>query len=107
MPVIAVERGNRVTMVDSEDSKEIKTGINDGTMVEIISGLSEGDEVVIKEFQSSNLMDQMRKMGQNRGMMGGGMSGGGAPSGGMSENRMPSGGAPSGGMSGGGMSGGR
>ena len=78
LPVTAIERGNKVTPVNSDEPKEVKTGINDGNMIEILSGLSEGDEVEIKEFQTSSLMDQMRNMRNNGGMMGGG----GAPNGG-------------------------
>ncbi len=71
----------------------VVTGINDSDYIEILSGLSEGDEVYVPITASSGVNAMFGMMG-----MGGGM-----PSGGMS------GGMPSGGMSGGmgGMSGGR
>lgn len=71
----------------------VETGLNDSDFIEIISGLSEGDEVYVPTSAGSSDNPFAAMMGMG-GRMPGGMSGG-----------MPSG-MPSGGMSGGGMSGG-
>ena len=79
---------------------KVETGISDDDYIEIISGLNEGDIVIIEQSQTSNIFA----------MMGGGMGGMGAGmSGRMPAGGMPSGGMPSGGMGAnrGGMSGGR
>ena len=92
VPVSAVNRGNTVTLADGT-KKEVTLGLSDSANVEILSGLSEGDEILIPVINiSSDFMNTMMGM---RGGMAGGM-----PPGGMS------GGMPPGGMTGGGMSGG-
>ena len=113
VPISAVSRGNKVeitkTPVDSSmgsfaekpetETVSVEIGATDGSYVEIVSGLSEGDVVVyeVKNVQTQDY-DIMSMMG---GM--GGMGGMGMPSGGMPSGGMPSGGMPSGGFSGGGM----
>ena len=99
IPTTAVKRGNKVKMLGSGEEVEIETGIDDRTQVEVLSGLSEGDQVEIADVPTKSVEDTMMQ-GMQGGMGGeGGMpGGGGAPSGGG-----PSGGAPSGGgMPGGG-----
>ena len=65
----------------------VETGLSDDTYIEIKSGLTEGQIVLLPDTSQNNFNQQ--------GMMGGGMPGGGMPGGGM----------PGGGMqrSGGGM----
>lgn len=77
----------------------VQTGLSNDTFVEIKSGLSKGQIVLLPDVTSGNA--QQNAQGGFGGMMGGGMPGGGMPSGGMPGGRMPSGGMPSGGMSGG------
>lgn len=98
--------GKGLTVPEGFHVVRVETGLNDSNVIEIISGLSEGDEVYIPAMAggSSNGMPGMMGMG-GMGMPGmGGMSGmGGARTGGM-------GGTRTGGMSGtrtGGMTGGR
>jgi len=95
LPATAINRGNTVTKGDEKVKVEI--GITDGKMVEVVSGLSEGDEVTFESVrgQQNSGMAGMMGGGGMPGGMGGGMPGGGMPSGGMG-NR---GGMPSGGMS--------
>lgn len=84
----------------------VEIGVHNETSIEIVSGLKEGDEVVIPTVigsSSSSSTRQQEQMGQSGGFGGfGGFGGGGAnPNGGM-----PGGGMSGGGFSGGGMSGG-
>ncbi len=82
---------------DDFKSCEVEYGASNGMIVEIKSGLSEGDTVVYLQYSGSNndFMSMMRSM-----------HGGGMPSGGMGGGRMPGGGMPSGARPGG-MQGGR
>lgn len=73
------------------ETVKVQTGVSDDDFIEIISGLSEGDVVIIEESRVSTGFGMM-------GMMGMGAMGGGMPSGGMPSGGMPSGGMPSGGM---------
>ena len=73
------------------ESIRIETGISDDDFIEVISGLEEGDMVIIEQNQASNSGFGMMGMGMpgmggmppGGGMPGGGMSGGGANRGGM------------------------
>lgn len=78
----------------------VETGINDSDYIEVISGLSEGDEVYVPAAAGSDKDPMQAMMGMGGGMGGGpdGGPGGGGPGGGGA----PSGGAPSGGAPGGG-----
>ncbi len=99
VPAAAVNRGNTVTLADGTKT-QVEIGLSDNSYVEIISGLSEGDEVVVPVIDvSSNFFEKMMSGGMPGGMPGG-MSGG--MPGGMS------GGSRTGGTnrSGGGMAGG-
>jgi len=74
----------------------VKTGISDDENTEILSGLSEGDQIQQLSVSSSSQQNNMRGMnGMQGGMQGNRNSGGGMPGG------MPGGGAPGGGMQGG------
>lgn len=111
VPVDSLMRGNRVyvkdeTVTESQGAVpvgfravEVETGLMNDDFVEIVSGLSEGDEVYVSESSATGGFQMMP------GGMGGGPGGGmgGGPGGGM-------GGAPSGGggnRGGGGAPGGR
>lgn len=81
------EQGNKVFVYTSQDEEgtlsgetEIETGLSDGTNVEVVSGLSEGDTVYYSRSGSSSSSET-----------GGFMQGGEMPSGGFS-GEMPSGG---------------
>lgn len=81
------EQGNKVFVYTSQDEEgtlsgetEIETGLSDGTNVEVVSGLSEGDTVYYSRSGSSSSTES-----------GGFMQGGEMPSGGFS-GEMPSGG---------------
>lgn len=113
VPVTAVNRGNIVYVKDKKASKSkvsaeeiaapegfhavrVETGLNDSDYIEIISGLSEGDEVYVPTSagSSDNPFAGMMGMGGMSGGMPGGMGGGmpgGMPSGGMSGSRMTGG----------------
>lgn len=98
------DRGGNTT---ARQMQKVEVGVHDETSIEVISGLQEGDEVVIptiRRASSSNTQSEQRMM-PGGSMPGGGMSGGGF--GGMGGGGMggTSGGMPSGsGMSGGGAS---
>ena len=107
VPAASVNRGNTVLITADSPSAanaldqeapegyvyvEVETGVSDGSFIEVLSGLQEGDTVAYLATSASSGGDMMGGM-----MMGGMPGGGGLPSGGM-----PSGG----GMSGGGMRGG-
>lgn len=85
------ESENAVFPKDYE-SREIEYGTSNGTVVEVKSGLSEGETVIYVQYSGSSddFMSAMRGMA---GGQGGGMPGGGG---------MPSGGGQGGGMPGGG-----
>lgn len=113
LPASAINRGNTVTLAHSGSAGEknaeqnrvrVETGLNDGRYVEIISGLNEGDEVVVPEIVSSSSAFDPRMMG---GMMGGGNAGFRIQSGGASAGgRIQGGSTPAGGrIQGGGSSG--
>ncbi len=65
---------------------EVETGISNDTYTEILSGLTEGQVVVLPEAgtdsESESQQQNMRGMQQGGGMQGGGMQGGGMPGGG-------------------------
>lgn len=63
--------------INQTSRKNVETGISDDTMTEIISGLSEGDIVILKTSTSStsNSSSSNSKNGENN-MMGGPMMGG-------------------------------
>jgi HlyD family secretion protein len=60
VPVEAVIRkqGKRVATVQKSDGtteeRPVETGINDGTKIEIVSGLSEGEKVILQKTQSDS-----------------------------------------------------
>lgn len=106
VPISAVARGNMVLVeggeIEAEGGdipsgygyREVEVGVSDGTYIEIISGIEEGENIAYMQVASSG-SEEMQMMGGMPGMGGGMPPGGGMPSGGM-----PSGG---GGMPGGGM----
>lgn len=69
VPSNAIQRtknGNVVQVVTDDDQTEeraVKTGASNGLQTEIISGLAEGEQVVVKS-SSSNVVDMMEKMMQ-------------------------------------------
>lgn len=85
MPQGSGGQNGGITIPDGYEIKQVETGVSDGTNIEIISGLSEGEEIIYIPQTASAGDDFMRMM------MGGGPSGGGGPEGG------PGGGAPGGG----------
>ena len=111
IPVDALMRGNKVYVKDASVTEQqgnvpagfkavdVETGLTNDDYVEIISGLSEGDEVYVAEstVSSNNMMMPGGDMG---GGPGGGDMGGGPGGGGM-------GGGPGGGGQGGPGGGGR
>jgi len=86
VPTTAVNRGNTVTLADGTKT-QVKIGLSDSSFVEIISGLSEGDEVIVPVIDTSS--DFFGKMMGN--MQGGGMPQGGIPQGGMPQGNMQGG----------------
>lgn len=89
------ERGNKVFVYTSEDEEgalsgetEIETGLSDGTNVEVVSGLGEGDTVYYNKTGSSS--------SNTEGGIMGGMQGGEMPSGGFGGEMPSGGGGPSG-----------
>lgn len=91
------EKGNKVFVYTSQDEEgtlsgetEIETGLSDGTNVEVVSGLSEGDTVYYNRTGSSSSSTEME------GFMGG-MQGGEMPSGGFGGEMPSGGGGPNGG----------
>ena len=112
LPATAINRGNTVTK--NGEKVKVEIGITDGKMVEIISGVSEGDEVTFESVMAApNAQEGMGgMMGGMGGAMPGGMGGtmpggmGGAMPGGMGGGMPSMGGGARGGMSGGGMPGG-
>lgn len=108
IPVDCLMRGNRVYVKDDSvteasgavpagfRSVEVETGLMNDDYVEIISGLSEGDEVYVSQSSKDSGMQMMPGMqGGPGGMQGGpGQGGGGMPGG---SNRGGNGGGPGGG----------
>ncbi len=97
MPKDAAKKGNKMGDVpEGFRAVRVETGINDSDYIEIISGLSEGEEVYVPASTGNSSSNDM--MGMMGGMPGGGMPGGGGgmPGGG---GGMPggSGGRPGGG----------
>lgn len=86
-----------ITVPDGFETVQVETGLSDDDYIEITSGLSVGDEIVVPEVVIENNGDMFRIMGGHPGenMGGSAPSGGGAPSDG------GGGGAPSGGPGGG------
>lgn len=89
VPTTAVNRGNTVTLAGGENV-QVELGLSDNSYVEIISGLNEGDEVIVPIIDTSS--DFFEKI-MSGGMPGGMQGGGGMPQG--AGNR-PSGGMPGG-----------
>ena len=103
IPVDALMRGNRVYVKDSgaadgsagaepEPSPggnvpagfkavEVETGLTSEDYVEILSGLSEGDEVYVDESSAGNAVEMFQMRGPGAGGPAGGPAGGG-PAGG-------------------------
>ncbi len=97
--------GRNSNIPDGYEMRNVVIGISDGTNVEIVSGLSEGETVAYIPTTASTATGFGAMMMQ---MHGGGMpSGGGMPGGNRSGGGMPSGGMSGGNRSGGGMPGGR
>ena len=105
IPVSALQEvGDRVFVYTEQDEQtgapsgetEVETGLSDGSNVEIVSGLEEGDTVYYMRTETTG-EDSDSGMGMGGGMMGGDfpMGGGQMPSG-----EMPSGGGPQGGFGG-------
>ncbi len=85
-------QNSRIDIPSGYELRQIEIGVSNGTNIEVVSGLSEGEVVTYIPSSSSN----------NSWFGFGGMMGGGMPSGGMPGGRM-SGGMPGGGNRGGGM----
>ena len=104
-PNMSISGGYSTVSKDTEyEEITVETGISDDEYIEILSGLEEGDIVIIESTgTTTSQWGNMTGMGMGMGGMSmGGMSmGGGMPSGGMPSG-MPSGGMPSvmGGMGG-------
>lgn len=106
IPVDSLLRGNQVYIKDETVSQaqgnvpagfrsvEVETGLMNDDYVQILSGLSEGDEVYVAESSVNN--NQMITM--PGGMPGGGMPGGGMPGGDRGGNGGSRGGMPGSGM---------
>lgn len=101
IPVSALqEMGDRVFVYTQKDEKtgalsgekEVETGLSDGTNVEIVSGLEEGDTIYYTRTEAPG-EDTQSFMGQDGGMMGGNFPMG---DGQMPPGEMPSGGGPGG-----------
>ena len=89
--VVTEQQGNVPAGFKSVD---VETGLTNDDYVEIVSGLSEGDEVYVAESTVSS--NQMMMPGGNMGGMGGGPGSGGqgGPGGGGSGQGGPGGGRP-------------
>lgn len=98
------EQGSRVFVYTSQDEDgiltgetEIETGLSDGTNVEVVSGLSEGDTVYYSRSGSSSSSETGGFMGMQGGEMPSGGFSGEMPQGGFSGEMPSGGGRPSGG----------
>jgi len=93
--------GNKGTATKGENSKQrafgkdlpegfelrrVEVGLSNSDSVEIVSGLKEGDVVLIQQTEATSIMNMMMN-GRPSGGMGGGPMGGAMPSGGMGGNR--------------------
>ena len=76
--------GTRTLIPEGYEMRQVTVGISDGTNIEIVSGLSEGELVAYIPTSTSqgNMFTMMQGM-PGGGMPGGGMQGGGMPGGGM------------------------
>ncbi len=86
IPADALMRGNRVYVKDDSAAEEagvpsgfrsveVETGLISDQYVEIVSGLSEGDEVYVDQSSADSSSEMMRGMGGMGGMGGGNMGG--------------------------------
>ncbi len=98
VPVEAItsRKGKYYVTLENNETKEVEVGIYNEDYIEIVSGLTEGEKVILPTTVSGNTKNTEK---QGMGQMGG-FSGGGMPTGG----GMPSGGGMPGGMN---MGGGR
>lgn len=85
-------QNSRVNVPDGYELRQIEIGVSNGTHIEVVSGLSEGE--IVAYIPSASSGNSWFGFG---GMMGGGMPGGGMPGGGM-PGGMPGGGNRDGGM---------
>jgi RND family efflux transporter MFP subunit len=82
LPVQAVQRSNgkaSVLLVDDHDRvrlREIKTGVEDPTRVEVLSGVSDGDRVIVGNFNSYQPGEQVKPRPMQFAYTGGEPSGG-------------------------------
>ena len=81
------KEGEDAKFPDDYESRQVEYGTSNGSVVEIKSGLFEGENVIYVQYSGTgnDFMNMMRSM--HGGMSGGGMPGGGAPAGGVSGNR--------------------
>lgn len=108
VPADCLMRGNRVYVKDDSVTEaqgavpagfravEVETGLMNDDYVEIVSGLSEGDEIYVSQSSVSSGFEMMPGMGGPGGMQGGPGGMGGTPGGG----GMPGGGGNRGGSGG-------
>ncbi|WP_187355331.1 efflux RND transporter periplasmic adaptor subunit ['Paenibacillus yunnanensis' Narsing Rao et al. 2020] len=91
--------GSGTSTATSQTRVAVEVGIHDESTIEIVSGLSEGDEVVIPTVISTNSSSSQAVQGQMGGMggMGGGFTGGGITGGGAGGGFSGGGGMPGGG----------
>jgi len=79
VPLSAVSedaQGEYVTVLDAQGAQTkryIVTGLSDGTMAEVVQGLSEGDQIVYRAAMNSMLLMQQRMMENQAAMFGGEM----------------------------------
>ena len=84
IPSSALQKQNesayvRVMKNGAEKQVTVETGISSGTQVEIVSGLSEGDVIVISSVQTSTTKSSTQSTSPFGNVRVGGMSGGGIP----------------------------
>lgn len=97
VPTIAINRGNTVTLADGTQTN-VEIGLSDSSYVEIVSGLNEGDEIIVPIIDTSSDFFGKMMSGELGGM------GGGMPPGVSHPGGIPNGGSRPGGSD---MSGGR
>ena len=78
--------GGTANIPEGYTIRQIEVGISDGTNIEVVSGLSEGDTIIYIPSTASSMNPFMRMM-MGGGMMGGGMPGGNRNGGMNSGNR--------------------